>query len=440
MQVDSKIYVAGHTGLVGSAILRALKNNGYKNIITKDFQALDLRSQAQVEYFFQENRPEYVFLAAARVGGIWANSMQKADFIYDNLMISTNVIHAAYEFGVKKLLNLGSSCIYPKNALQPLKEEYLLSGSLEETNEAYAIAKIAALKLCRYFNEQYGTNFISVMPTNLYGPNDNFNLETAHVLPAMIRKFHLAKLLANKDFKNIRLDLKRFGGYDRMILRQSQDDPSIQFASQITPSLRPLLATAGTQDERCQSPARGECARSARIDASAIALQERRLEPSPLGRRAESNLAEIESISDLEIQDLLAKFGITAQALSLWGTGEVYREFLHVDDLAQVLIFLINNCDYKDLGECINIGVGMDLKISELAQIIKNAVRFTGAIKFDHASSDGTPRKLLDVSRISKLGWSAKISLESGIKNTYEWYCSANQQMELKKRERVIEC
>lgn len=367
MQADSKIYVAGHTGLVGSAILRALKARNYKNIITKDFQDLDLRSQSQVESFFQETRPEYVFLAAARVGGIWANNTQKADFIYDNLMISVNVISASHKFGVKKLLNLGSSCIYPKNAPQPLKEEYLLSGLLEPTNEAYAIAKISALKLCRYFNEQYGTNFISVMPTNLYGPNDNFNLETAHVLPAMIRKFHLAKLLAVKDFSGIRSDFKKFG----------------------------------LPKDYCSS---------------------------------------FETFSDLNIQALLAKFGITAQTLNLWGTGSVYREFLHVDDLSQALIFFINNYDFKDLGECINIGVGVDLKISELAQLIKKIVGFAGEIKFDHASSDGTPRKLLDVSRISKLGWKANTTLESGIKNTYEWYCLKNQQMELKEEEREMAC
>ncbi len=351
MHIDSKIYVAGHTGLVGSAILRSLKNHGYKNIITKEFQDLDLRSQSQVESFFQENRPEYVFLAAARVGGIWANNAQKADFIYDNLMISANVISASHKFGVKKLLNLGSSCIYPKNAPQPLKEEYLLSGSLEPTNEAYAIAKISALKLCRYFNEQYGTNFISVMPTNLYGPNDNFNLETAHVLPAMIRKFHLAKLLAMKDFSSIRADFKKFG-------------------------------------------------------------------------LSKNYCSKIEELSDSDIQSLLAKFGIFAEVLNLWGTGTVYREFLHVDDLTSALLFLMNNYDFSDLGECINIGVGVDLKISELAQIIKNTVGFSGEIKFDHASSDGTPRKLLDVSKISKLGWSAQMPLNNGIKSAYEWYCT----------------
>lgn len=349
MHTDSKIYVAGHTGLVGSAILRALKNHGYKNIITRNFQDLDLTRQSAVESFFKENRPEYVFLAAAKVGGIWANNAQKADFIYENLMISANVIGASYKFGVKKLLNLGSSCIYPKNAPQPLKEEYLLSGLLEPTNEAYAIAKIAALKLCRYFNEQYGTNFISVMPTNLYGPNDNFNLETAHVLPAMIRKFHLAKLLSKKDFVGIRSDFNKFG------LPQS-----------------------------CCS--------------------------------------NVEILSDSEITDLLSRFGITSEVLKLWGTGNVYREFLHVDDLALALLFLMNKYDFADLGECINIGVGVDLQIFELAKIIKKTVGFSGEIKFDHASSDGTSRKLLDVSKISKLGWKANILLEFGIRDIYEWY------------------
>ena len=201
MEKDAKIYVAGHRGLVGSAIVRKLQEKGYKNIITKTKAELDLRRQEEVERFFEEERPDYVFLAAAKVGGILANSTYPAEFIYDNLAIALNVIHSAYKFGVKKLLNLGSSCIYPKYAPQPMKEEYLLTGSLEPTNEAYAIAKISAIKLVRYYNQQYGTNFISVMPTNLYGPNDNFNLETSHVLPALIRKFHLAKLLEHGDIE-----------------------------------------------------------------------------------------------------------------------------------------------------------------------------------------------------------------------------------------------
>ncbi len=339
MQFSSKIYVAGHTGLVGSAILRALSKSGYSNLITKSFIELDLRNQTQVEDFFNTHRPDFVFLAAAKVGGIWANNAQKADFIYDNMLIAANVIHSAQKYGVKKLLNLGSSCIYPKYAPQPLKEEYLLSGFLEPTNEAYAIAKISAIKLCKYFNEQYNTNFISVMPTNLYGPNDNFDLKTAHVLPAIMRKIHLAKCLENKDFDSIRSDLA-------------------------------------------------------------------------------SNL------SDLEIKALISQFGINAQEVTLWGTGEVYREFLFVDDLAQALIFLMNNYDFKDLGECINIGVGQDLKVSELAELIKKAVNFKGNIKFDHANPDGTPRKLLDISKISALGWKAQYSLEQGIKETYDWYCT----------------
>ncbi|MFA6534924.1 MAG: GDP-L-fucose synthase [Candidatus Babeliales bacterium] len=390
MHIDSKIYVAGHTGLVGSSILRALKTHGYKNIITKEIQDLDLRSQSQVESFFQENRPEYVFLAAAKVGGIWANNAQKADFIYDNLMISANVISASHKFGVEKLLNLGSSCIYPKNAPQPLKEEYLLSGSLEPTNEAYAIAKISALKLCRYFNEQYGTNFISVMPTNLYGPNDNFNLETAHVLPAMIRKFHLAKLLAIKDFVSIRSDFKKFG--------------------------LPLLKSGASV--YAKSTTDGSAARPA---VSAEATQSEGWEPV---EGCELQKKYIEAFSDSDIQSLLAKFGITATTLNLWGTGAAYREFLHVDDLVLALLFLMNKYDFSDLGECINIGVGVDLKISELAQIIKNVVGFNGEIKFDCASSDGTPRKLLDVCKISKLGWKANITLEFGIRSVYEWYCT----------------
>jgi GDP-L-fucose synthase len=371
MQVDSKIYVAGHSGLVGSAILRVLKNHGYKNIITKNFIDLDLTKQSQVEAFFQENRPEYVFLAAARVGGILANNVQKADFIYDNLMISANVIFAAHKFGVKKLLNLGSSCIYPKNAPQPLKEEYLLSGLLEPTNEAYAIAKISALKLCRYFNEQYGTNFISVMPTNLFGPNDNFNLETAHVLPAIIRKFHLAKHLAKGNFADIRADFTKFG-----LPKKIWDTNTIKSLA-------------------CY---------------------------------------------DSEIIHLLARLGISHESVTLWGTGDVYREFLHVDDLALALLFLMNNYDFKDLGECINIGVGVDLKISELAQIIKKVVGFDGEVKFGCASSDGTPKKLLDISKISNLGWKANIALEPGIKDTYNWYCFGNYQVELKEREKDIAC
>ena len=304
MNKDSKIYVAGHRGLVGSAIMRKLQQEGYTNIITKTHKELDLTNQAQTQEFFKKEKPEYVFLAAAKVGGIHANNTYPADFAYINIMIESNVIKASYDYGVKKLLFLGSSCIYPKLCPQPIKEEYLLTGPLEKTNEAYAIAKIAGLKMCQYFNRQYGTNYISVMPTNLYGPNDNFDLETSHVLPALIRKFHEAKI-NNKPY------------------------------------------------------------------------------------------------------------------VEVWGTGTPRREFLHVDDLADAVIYLMNNYDEN---EPLNIGTGKDITIKELAELIKEIVGYEGEIKFDTTKPDGTPRKLLDVSRLHATGWKHKIELREGIKQTYEWY------------------
>lgn len=304
MNKDSKIYLAGHTGLVGSAIYRKLKNEGYKNIITRTHKELDLTNQQQTQEFFQKERPEYVFLAAAKVGGIKANDTYPADFAYINIMIESNVIKASYDYGVKKLLFLGSSCIYPKLCPQPIKEEYLLTGPLEPTNEAYAIAKIAGLKMCHYFNKQYGTNFISVMPTNLYGPNDNFDLETSHALAAILRKFHEAKI-NNKPY------------------------------------------------------------------------------------------------------------------VEVWGTGNPRREFLHVDDLADAVLHLMNNYDGK---EPINIGTGEDLTIKELAQLVKEVVGYEGEIRFDTTKPDGTPRKLLDVTRLHNTGWRHKIELEEGLELTYQWF------------------
>jgi GDP-L-fucose synthase len=304
MDKSGKIYVAGHRGLVGSAIVRKLKEKGYNNIVVRDHKDLDLRDQYKTREFFELERPDYVFLAAAKVGGIYANATYPADFIYDNLAIEVNVIKAAYDFGVKKLLFLGSSCIYPKFAPQPIKEEYLLSGYLEPTNEAYAIAKIAGLKMCQYFNQQYGTNYISVMPTNLYGPNDNFDLESSHVLPALIRKFHEAKV-NNKPY------------------------------------------------------------------------------------------------------------------VEVWGTGSPRREFLYVDDLADACVFLMEEYNGNDV---INIGTGEDITIRELAELIKRIVGYNGEIKFDTSKPDGTPRKLLDVSKLRKLGWRHKVSLEEGIYRTYKWF------------------
>ena len=301
MNLDSKIYIAGHRGMVGSAIVRALENQGFKNLIYRTSKELDLTNQIQVQKFFENEKPEYVFLAAAKVGGIVANNTYRADFIYQNLMIQNNVIHAAYENGVTKLMFLGSSCIYPKNAPQPLKEEYLLTGLLEPTNEPYAIAKIAGIKMCEAYRDQYGCNFISVMPTNLYGPNDNYDLNNSHVLPALLRKFIEAK--NNGD-----------------------------------------------------------------------------------------------------------------QSVTIWGTGTPLREFLHVDDLADACLFLMKNYNEK---EFLNVGVGHDISIIDLAKMVKEIVGFEGDIILDKTKPDGTPRKLMDVSKLRELGWEAKISLEKGIEDVF---------------------
>ena len=375
---NAKIYIAGHRGLVGSAILRKLQSEGYTNIITRTHAELDLTRQADVESFFEQERPEYVFLAAAKVGGILANNTYPADFIYINLMIQTNVIHAAWEYGVKKLLFLGSSCIYPKFAPQPMKEEYLLTGELEPTNEPYAVAKIAGIKMCQAYNRQYGTDFISVMPTNLYGPNDNFDLMNSHVLPALIRKFHLAKLLAKGDFEQIRQDFMTYGNREIIIN----------------------------------------------------------------GRKISIN----ENTPEEEILLALAHFGITSSPhdrihasphqpvkVTLWGTGSPRREFLHVDDLADACVFLmfhprIPASSHPPIDASthplINIGTGKDIPIKELAEMVKEIVGFEGDINWDSTKPDGTPRKLLDVSKLRSLGWEEKIKFADGIRQTYEWYLS----------------
>jgi GDP-L-fucose synthase len=304
MHYSDKIYVAGHRGMVGSAIVRKLEALGFNNIITRSSRELDLRNQEAVAEFFETEQPEYVFLAAAKVGGIVANNTWRADFLYDNLMIESNVIHQAYKSGVKKLLFLGSSCIYPKLAPQPLKEEYLLSGSLEQTNEPYAIAKIAGLKLCEAYRDQYGCNFISAMPTNLYGPNDNYDLQSSHVLPALLRKFHEAN----------------------------------------------------------------------EIEASEVVI---------------------------------------------WGTGSPLREFMHADDLADACVYLMKH--YNDRTP-VNVGVGEDISIIQLAELIKELVGFKGRIVLDATKPDGTPRKILDVRKLHSLGWRHKISLEEGLRQVYEDY------------------
>ncbi len=349
MNFTSKIYVAGHRGLVGSAILRKLKERGFQNLSFRTSHQLDLRRQKDTEAFLGCERPEFVFLAAAKVGGILANATYPAEFIYDNVVIAANVIHSAHHVGVRKLLNLGSSCIYPKFSPQPMKEDDLLTGILEATNEPYAIAKIAAIKLCRYYNQQYGTNYLSVMPTNLYGEKDNFNLETAHVLPALIRKFHLAKLLREKHTEGVISDLRRF---------------PIGFG---------LDGTISLENEEA-------------------------------------------------VKKALRYIGITSEEVLLWGSGEPYREFLHVDDLADACIFLMDRYGASDIGESVNIGRGEDMKIKELALLVREIVGFDGATAYDRSKPDGTPRKLLDIARIRSLGWEPKTSLEKGIRMTYEWY------------------
>lgn len=304
MERSAKIYIAGHRGLVGSALMRVLRAKGYTNLLTRTHAELDLTDQAAVRAFFERERPEYVFLAAAKVGGILANDTYPAEFIQQNLAIQTNVIHEAWRAGVKRLLFLGSSCIYPRDCPQPIKEEYLLTGPLEPTNEAYAIAKIAGIKMCAAYNRQFGTNYLCVMPANLYGPNDNYDLEKSHVVPALIRKMHEAKV---------------------------------------------------------------------------------------------SGAAEV----------------------LVWGTGTPRRELLYSDDLADACVYLMANYDAAEVGEFINVGVGKDLTIAELADLIAKVVGYRGALKFDHSRPDGMPRKLLDVTRLKGLGWSAKTTLREGLERAY---------------------
>lgn len=378
---DARILLTGHQGMVGSAIYRCLQVEHYTNIITRSHAELDLIDQAAVRHFFTDEKIDAVILAAARVGGIQANNTYRAAFIFENIMIQTNVIHEAYRSGVKRLLFLGSSCIYPKYAEQPMREEQLLTGILESTNEPYAIAKIAGIKLCESYNRQYGTHYRSIMPTNLYGPNDNFDLENAHVLPAMIRKFHLAKLASQKNWQAIKKDEDIFG----------------PISTDIRAGLKAIAATKTVGSD-----------------------------PPP--------------------------------AIELWGSGRPKREFLHVDDLAAACLFVINLADavytagcgaldeqhpsseqevtvesapsdlnYRGRVSHINAGSGKDLHIAELAHAVQTAVGYEGAVSWNIAKPDGTPRKLLDSTRITQLGWTPRIGLDEGIKRTYDWYLTQSE-------------
>ena len=380
---NSKIYVAGHHGLVGSAIWNNLKQRGYENLVGRTHQELDLTDQVAVRQFFDQERPDAVVLAAAFVGGIMANSLYRADFIMQNMKMQCNVISESYIHGVKKLLFLGSTCIYPKNAPQPMKEDILLTSPLEYTNEEYAIAKIAGLKMCESYNLQYGTNYIAVMPTNLYGPNDNFHLENSHVMPAMMRKIYLAKLIHEANWESIRQDL----------------------------DIRPIEGINGSSQE-----------------------------PS--------------------ILNVLSKYGIQDNKVILWGTGKPLREFLWSEDMADASVHVLLNVNFSDiigiekyssvhygasadgtidrnhsagrggaipkLGEIrnchINVGTGKELTIRELSQLVAKAIGFEGTIEFDASKPDGTMRKLIDVSKLHRLGWKHKVEIEDGVQKLFEWY------------------
>jgi GDP-L-fucose synthase len=361
---DARIYVAGHRGLVGSGIWRALERHGYTNLIGKPSAELDLTNQQGVDEFFAAEKPEYVVLVAAKVGGIAANSTYRGQFIYENLMIEANVIHAAYKHEVKKLLFLGSSCIYPKLAPQPMKEEHLLTGPLEPTNEPYAIAKIAGIRLCDAYNRQYGTNFISAMPTNMYGPGDNYHPENSHVLPAMIRKMHLARALELGDFEEIARVHKREQRTE--VKDQMSEEKGIEW----------------------------------------------------LGKSGISLISDFSSPSSEQ--------GVR---LVCWGSGSPYREFLYSDDLAEACVFLLENAKYEDLAfedesgtvqSHINVGSGSEITIRELAETVKDVVGYEGEIEWDRSKADGTPRKLMDSSRLMKLGWKPNVELREGIVRSYE--------------------
>ncbi|MBP3671174.1 MAG: GDP-L-fucose synthase [Bacteroidaceae bacterium] len=354
MDKNAKIYIAGHRGLVGSAIWKNMQQKGYTNLIGRTHAQLDLLDAVAVRRFFDEEQPEYVVLAAAHVGGIMANNTYRADFIYENLQIQQNVIGESFRHGVKKLLFLGSTCIYPREAPQPMSEDTLLTSPLEYTNEPYAIAKIAGLKMCESFNIQYGTNYIAVMPTNLYGPRDNFHLENSHVLPAMIRKIYLGKQLFDGNWQAVRNDL----------------------------NLRPVEGVDG------------------------------------------------EAAQEL-ILNVLAKYGITPQSVTLWGTGTPVREFLWSEEMADASVFVLENIDFKDtydpsqqhIRNChINIGTGKEISIRDVAHLIVDTIDYRGQLLFDASKPDGTMRKLTDVSKLHALGWHHSIEIDEGVRRLYEWY------------------
>lgn len=371
MNKNEKIYVAGHKGLVGSAIINNLKSKGYSSIIGRDITELDLRDTLSVQKFFENENPKYVILAAAKVGGIVANNTYRAEFIYDNLMIQNNIINEAYKNGVKKLLFLGSTCIYPRECPQPMKENALLSSPLEYTNEPYAIAKIAGIKMCESYNIQYGTNFLSVMPTNLYGPNDNFNLETSHVLPALIRKIHLGKCLEENNWDAVKEDLNK---------RQIEGITGSSTEEQILEILKKY------------------------------------------------GISSPDSYSDRS----LVQSSSRSIVVEIWGSGKPFREFLWSEEMADACVFVMENVNFSDVipkkpetrNTHINIGTGKEISIKDLATTIKESIGFNGDLVFNTSKPDGTMQKLTDPSKLHSLGWHHKIEVPEGVKKLYNWYLS----------------
>ncbi len=429
---ESKIYVAGHHGLVGSAIWNNLLQRGYKNLVGRSHQELDLTDQLAVRHFFDEERPDAVVLAAAFVGGIMANSLYRADFIMQNMKMQCNVISEAYAHGVKKLLFLGSTCIYPKNAPQPMKEDCLLTSPLEYTNEEYAIAKIAGLKMCESYNLQYGTNYIAVMPTNLYGPNDNFHLENSHVMPAMMRKVYLAKLIHDGEWDKIAIDLNK-----RPVEGVTGE------------GLTNTNLTNNTNNKFSNSPILDSKKDSLDSSDSCSSQEENPCHPSdPCSSKKE------------EVLRVLAKYGIYDNKVVLWGTGTPLREFLWSEDMADASVHVLLNVNFSDiigiekyssvhfgastdgavdrnhsagrggaipqLGEIrnchINVGTGKELTIRELSELVVKAVGFEGTVEFDSSKPDGTMRKLIDVEKLHSLGWTHKVEIEDGVQRLFEWY------------------
>ena len=433
---ESKIYVAGHNGLVGSAIWNNLLQRGYTNLVGRSHKELDLTDQYAVKKFFDEEQPDAVVLAAAFVGGIMANSLYRADFIMMNMKIQCNVISEAYAHGVKKLLFLGSTCIYPKNAPQPMKEDCLLTSPLEYTNEEYAIAKIAGLKMCESYNLQYGTNYIAVMPTNLYGPNDNFHLENSHVMPAMMRKVYLAKLIHDGEWDKIAIDLNK----------------------------RPVEGVNGsglTVNDSCDSSNSCSSKDNPCHPCDPCSSKEKFSNSQILDSKDNTSFSSLSMLENRKkVLDVLAKYGIEDNKVTLWGTGTPLREFLWSEDMADASVHVLLNVNFSDiigiekyssvhygastdgavdrnhsagrggyipsLGEIrnchINVGTGKELTIRELSELVVKAVGFEGTVEFDASKPDGTMRKLIDVSKLHSLGWTHKVEIEDGVAKLFQWY------------------